>query len=79
MGMFLLVNAGLVFDLKFVYFIYILKKVIKKTKYIVFVGKGLTFDIGGYLFKLGGLIINMKFDMVGFFIVYVVFRVVVFF
>lgn len=74
MGMFLSVNAGSAFDPKLVHLTYTPSKVTKKTKHISFVGKGLTFDTGGYSLKPAGSIINMKFDMAGSATVYAAFR-----
>ncbi|MCP4914249.1 MAG: leucyl aminopeptidase [Oligoflexia bacterium] len=77
MGMFLSVNAGSAFDPRLVHLTYTPKKATKKTKHIAFVGKGLTFDTGGYSLKPGGSIINMKFDMAGSSTVYAAFRAAV--
>ena len=64
-GLFLSVNAGSAFEPQMVHLTYTPKKVTKKTKHIALVGKGLTFDTGGYSLKPAGAIINMKFDMAG--------------
>ena len=74
MGMFLSVNAGSAHDPRLVQLTYTPKKVTKNTKHIVLVGKGLTFDTGGYSLKPGGSMVNMKFDMAGSATVYGAFR-----
>ena len=55
-------KAGSAFDPQMVHLTYTPKKVTKKTKHIALVGKGLTFDTGGYSLKPGGSMVNMKFD-----------------
>jgi leucyl aminopeptidase len=77
MGMFLGVNAGSAFDPKLVHLTYTPAKASKKTKHIALVGKGLTFDTGGYNLKPSGSIANMKFDMAGAATVYGAFRAAV--
>ena len=74
MGMFLSVNAGSAYEPRLVHLTYSPKKVTKKTKHIVLVGKGLTFDTGGYSLKPSGSMMNMKFDMAGSSTVYSAFR-----
>tara|TARA_B100000683_G_scaffold276117_1_gene329006 strand:+ start:820 stop:2313 length:1494 start_codon:yes stop_codon:yes gene_type:complete len=74
MGMFLSVNAGSAYEPRLVHLTYTPKKVTKKTKHIVLVGKGLTFDTGGYSLKPSGSMMNMKFDMAGSSTVYSAFR-----
>ena len=74
MGMFLSVNAGSAHPPKLVHLSYTPKKVSRKTKHIALVGKGLTFDTGGYSLKPAGAIINMKCDMAGSATVYAAFR-----
>ncbi|MAW07125.1 MAG: leucyl aminopeptidase [Halobacteriovoraceae bacterium] len=64
-GLFLSVNAGSAFEPQMVHLTYTPKKMTKKTKHITLVGKGLTFDTGGYSLKPGGSMVNMKFDMAG--------------
>ena len=73
-GLFLSVNAGSAFDPQMVHLTYTPKKVTKKTKHIALVGKGLTFDTGGYSLKPGGSMVNMKFDMAGSATMYAAFR-----
>ena len=72
--MFLSVNAGSAYDPKLVHLTYTPAKVTKNTKHIALVGKGLTFDTGGYSLKPSASIINMKFDMAGSATVYGAFR-----
>jgi len=74
MGMFLSVNAGSAYEPRLVHLTYTPKKVTKKTRHIVLVGKGLTFDTGGYSLKPSGSMMNMKFDMAGSSTVYSAFR-----
>ncbi|MFZ8933801.1 MAG: leucyl aminopeptidase [Bacteriovoracaceae bacterium] len=77
MGMFLSVNAGSAHDARLVHLTYTPKKVTKNTKHVILVGKGLTFDTGGYSLKPGGSMMNMKFDMAGSATVYGAFRAAV--
>jgi len=74
MGMFLSVNAGSAHGPRMVQLTYTPSKATKKTKHICFVGKGLTFDTGGYSLKPGGSMMNMKYDMAGSSTVYGAFR-----
>jgi len=76
MGMFLSVNAGSAHAPQLVHLTYTPSKVSKNTKHIAFVGKGLTFDTGGYSLKPGGSMMNMKFDMAGSATVYGAFRAI---
>ncbi|MEK6624449.1 MAG: leucyl aminopeptidase [Bdellovibrionota bacterium] len=71
MGMFLAVNAGSAFKPQLVHLTYSPKKA---AKHVALVGKGLTFDTGGYCLKPSASIINMKFDMAGSATVYAAFR-----
>jgi len=77
MGLFLSVNAGSAFGPRLVHLTYTPKKVTKNTKHIALVGKGLTFDTGGYSLKPPGSMVNMKFDMAGSATVYAAFRAAV--
>ena len=77
MGLFLSVNAGSAFAPRMAHLTYTPKKVTNKTKHIVLVGKGLTFDSGGYSLKPAGSMMNMKFDMAGSATVYGAFRAAV--
>jgi len=74
MGMFLSVNAGSAYEARLVHLTYTPKKVSAKTKHIALVGKGLTFDTGGYSLKPGASMMGMKFDMAGSATVYAAFR-----
>ncbi len=71
MGMFLAVNAGSAFKPQLVHLTYSPKKA---SKHVALVGKGLTFDTGGYCLKPSSSIANMKFDMAGSATVYAAFR-----
>ena len=77
MGMFLSVNAGSAFEPRLVHLTYTPPKATSKTKHIALVGKGLTFDTGGYSLKPGASMMNMKFDMAGSATVYAAFRAAV--
>ncbi len=77
MGMFLSVNAGSAHPPQLIHLTYTPKKTTRKTKHIALVGKGLTFDTGGYSLKPSGAIINMKTDMAGSATVYAAFRAAV--
>jgi leucyl aminopeptidase len=74
MGMFLSVNAGSAYQPRLVELTYTPPKSTKNTKHIALVGKGLTFDTGGYSLKPSGSMANMKFDMAGSSTVYGAFR-----
>ena len=74
MGMFLSVNAGSAHEPRLVQLTYSPGRTDKKTKHIALVGKGLTFDTGGYSLKPSGSMANMKFDMAGSATVYAAFR-----
>ena len=77
MGMFLSVNAGSGYDPRLVHLTYTPTKSNSKTKHIALVGKGVTFDTGGYSLKPGPSMMNMKFDMAGSATVYAAFRIAV--
>jgi leucyl aminopeptidase len=77
MGMFLAVNAGSAHEPRLVHLTYAPPKSTAKTKHIALVGKGLTFDTGGYSLKPGASMMNMKFDMAGSATVYAAFRAAV--
>jgi len=77
MNLFLAVNAGSAHDPRLVHLTYTPKKVTKNTKHFALVGKGLTFDTGGYSLKPGGAMMGMKFDMGGSATVYGAFRAAV--
>lgn len=77
MNLFLAVNAGSAHEPRLVHLTYTPKKVTKNTKHFALVGKGLTFDTGGYSLKPGGAMMGMKFDMGGSATVYGAFRAAV--
>lgn len=77
MNLFLAVNAGSAYDPRLVHLTYTPKKATKNTKHIALVGKGLTFDTGGYSLKPGASMAGMKFDMGGSATVYGAFRAAV--
>lgn len=77
MNLFLAVNAGSAYDPKLVHLTYTPKKSTPKTKHYAVVGKGLTFDTGGYSLKPGTSMMGMKFDMAGSASVYGAFRAAV--
>jgi leucyl aminopeptidase len=77
MNLFLAVNAGSAYEPRLVHLTYTPKKATKNTKHIALVGKGLTFDTGGYSLKPGGSMMGMKFDMGGSATVYGAFRAAV--
>ena len=74
MGMFLSVNSGSARDPRLVHLAYSPVGANKKTRHVALVGKGLTFDTGGYSLKPPGSMANMKFDMAGSATVYAAFR-----
>ena len=77
MNLFLAVNAASAYEPRLVHLTYTPKKVTKNTKHYALVGKGLTFDTGGYSLKPGGAMMGMKFDMGGSATVYGAFRAAV--
>lgn len=79
MGMFLAVNAGSAHPPRLVHLAYKPKGRTGSAKrpHVALVGKGLTFDTGGYSIKPSGSIINMKYDMAGSATVYAAFRAAV--
>ncbi len=72
-GCFLAVNAGSAHEPQLVHLTYTPTQK-SNGRHIALVGKGLTFDTGGYSLKPGGSMINMKFDMAGSSTVYAAFR-----
>ena len=74
MRLFLSVNAGSAFEPQLVHLTYTPKKMSKKTKHVVLVGKGLVFDTGGYSLKGAPHMMNMKYDMAGSATMYGAFR-----
>lgn len=77
MNLFLSVNAGSAKQPQLVHLTYTPKKTNKNTKHYCLVGKGLTFDSGGYSLKPGASMMGMKFDMGGSATVYGAFRAAV--
>ncbi len=77
MGMFLSVNAGSAYEPRLVHLTYEPPKANAKTKHIALVGKGITFDTGGYCIKPGTSMAGMKNDMGGSATVYGAFRAAV--
>ncbi len=77
MGMFLSVNAGSAYEPRLVHLTYEPPKSNSKTKHIALVGKGITFDTGGYSLKPGANMAGMKNDMGGSATVYGAFRAAV--
>jgi len=77
MGMFLSVNAGSAYEPRLVHLSYEPAKITSKTKHIALVGKGITFDTGGYSLKPGASMAGMKNDMGGSATVYGAFRAAV--
>ncbi len=77
MNLFLSVNAGSAYEPRLVHLTYTPKKSNKNTKHIALVGKGITFDTGGYSLKPSGSMMGMKFDMGGSATLYGAFRAAV--
>jgi len=77
MGMLLAVNAGSAYEPRIVHLTYEPAKSNSKTKHIALVGKGITFDTGGYSLKPGAGMMGMKNDMGGSATVYGAFRAAV--
>jgi leucyl aminopeptidase len=77
MGMFLSVNAGSAFEPRLVHLTYEPAKATARTKHVALVGKGITFDTGGYCVKPGASMAGMKNDMGGSATVYGAFRAAV--
>jgi leucyl aminopeptidase len=74
MNLLLGVNKGSAFEPRVVKLTYKPQKMTSHTKHIALVGKGLTFDSGGYSVKTGGSMAGMKVDMSGAASVYAIFR-----
>jgi leucyl aminopeptidase len=77
MGMLLAVNAGSAYEPRVVHLTYEPARSNAKTKHIALVGKGITFDTGGYSIKPGANMAGMKNDMGGSATVYGAFRAAV--
>ena len=77
MNLFLSVNSGSAYEPRLVHLTYEPARMTSKTKHIALVGKGITFDTGGYSLKPGASMAGMKFDMGGSATVYGAFRAAV--
>ena len=77
MGLFLSVNSGSGYEPRLVHLTYEPARSTSKTKHIALVGKGITFDTGGYSLKPGANMAGMKTDMGGSATVYGAFRAAV--
>ncbi len=77
MNLFLSVNSGSAYEPRLVHLTYEPAKMTSKTKHIALVGKGITFDTGGYSIKPGTSMAGMKYDMGGSATVYGAFRAAV--
>jgi leucyl aminopeptidase len=77
MGLFLSVNSGSAYEARLVHLTYEPPRATSKTKHIALVGKGITFDTGGYSLKPGANMAGMKNDMGGSATVYGAFRAAV--
>ena len=77
MGLLLSVNAGSAYEPRLVHLTYEPARSNAKTKHIALVGKGITFDTGGYSLKPGANMMGMKNDMGGSATVYGAFRAAV--
>ncbi|MBL6991207.1 MAG: leucyl aminopeptidase [Bacteriovoracaceae bacterium] len=77
MKLFLSVNAGSSKDPNLVHLSYVPSKVTRNTPHIALVGKGLTFDSGGYSLKPPASQVGMKGDMAGAATVYGAFKAAV--
>jgi leucyl aminopeptidase len=77
MGLLLSVNSGSAYEPRLVHLTYEPAKSTSKTKHIALVGKGITFDTGGYSLKPGANMAGMKNDMGGSATVYAAFRAAV--
>lgn len=77
MNLFLSVNTGSAYEPRLVHLTYEPARMTSKTKHIALVGKGITFDTGGYCIKPGTSMAGMKYDMGGSATVYGAFRAAV--
>ena len=77
MGLFLSVNSGSAYEPRLVHLTYEPAKSTSKTRHIALVGKGITFDTGGYSLKPGASMAGMKTDMAGSATMYGAFRAAV--
>jgi leucyl aminopeptidase len=74
MGLLLSVNSGSAYEPRLVHLTYEPPRSNSKTKHIALVGKGITFDTGGYSLKPGASMAGMKTDMGGSATLYGAFR-----
>lgn len=77
MNLFLSVNSGSAHEPRLVHLTYTPKAMKKTAKHYALVGKGITFDTGGYSLKPGASMVSMKFDMGGSATLYAAFRAAV--
>lgn len=77
MNLFLSVNAGSAFEPRLIQLTYTPAKSAKNIKHFVLVGKGVTYDSGGYSLKPAGSMVGMKGDMAGSATVYGAFKAAV--
>lgn len=77
MGLLLSVNSGSAYEPRLVHLTYEPPRSNSKTKHIALVGKGITFDTGGYSLKPGANMAGMKTDMGGSATLYGAFRAAV--
>lgn len=77
MNLFLSVNSGSAYEPRLVHLTYTPAKKTKNMKHLCLVGKGVTFDTGGYSLKPATSMVNMKYDMAGSATVYGAFRAAV--
>ena len=77
MNLLLSVNSGSAYEPRVVHLTYEPARMTSKTKHIALVGKGITFDTGGYCIKPGTGMAGMKYDMGGSATVYGAFRAAV--
>jgi leucyl aminopeptidase len=77
MNLLLSVNSGSAYEPRLVHLTYEPARMNSKTKHIALVGKGITFDTGGYSLKPGTSMTGMKYDMGGSATVYGAFRAAV--
>ncbi len=73
-GLFLAVNAGSCHEPRLIHLTYTPKNLTKKSAHVALVGKGLTFDSGGFNLKPSASVKGMKYDMAGSATVYAAFR-----
>nr|MBP9674796.1 leucyl aminopeptidase family protein [Bacteriovoracaceae bacterium] len=74
MNLLLSVNAGSGYEPRLVHLTYTPSKNSRNSKHYALVGKGITFDTGGYSLKSGEAMVGMKHDMAGAATVYGAFR-----